>query len=129
MTGLVPALTVAITRTHTLAPPPLPGLTEGFHQSGVAEAVWAVEKEEAAAQAFRLNYPRATVFTDDCNTLLKLVMEVGRMHTSIVASIHTHTSPSYLPRVRRPMTEASVYHARERWSYCVGGHPARASVV
>ena len=52
------------------------GLTEGFHQAGVAEACWAVEKEEPAAQAFRLNYPKTTVFTDDCNQLLKLVMEV-----------------------------------------------------
>lgn len=54
------------------------GLTEGFHQSGVAEAVWAIEKDEAAAQAFRLNYPKATVFTDDCNILLKLVMDGTR---------------------------------------------------
>ena len=53
------------------------GLSEGFHQSGVAESVWAVEKDEPAAQAFRLNNPKATVFTDDCNVLLKLVMEVG----------------------------------------------------
>ena len=52
------------------------GLTEGFHQSGVAEACWAIEKDEPAAQAFRLNYTKASVFTDDCNTLLKLVMEV-----------------------------------------------------
>ena len=52
------------------------GLTEGFHQSGLAEAKWAIEKEEPAAQAFRLNYPNAVVFTDDCNVLLKLVMEV-----------------------------------------------------
>ena len=52
------------------------GLSEGFHQSGVAESCWAVEKEEPAAQAFRLNNPKATVFTDDCNTLLKIVMEV-----------------------------------------------------
>ena len=52
------------------------GLTEGFHQAGVAEACWAIEKEEPAAQAFRLNYPKTTVFTDDCNLLLKLVMEV-----------------------------------------------------
>lgn len=42
----------------------------------MAESVWAVEKEEPAAQAFRLNNPKATVFTDDCNVLLKLVMEV-----------------------------------------------------
>ena len=53
------------------------GLTEGFHQAGVAEACWAIEKEEPAAQAFRLNYPQSTVFTDDCNELLKLVMEVS----------------------------------------------------
>ena len=52
------------------------GLTEGFHQSGVAEACWAIEKDEPAAQAFRLNYTKASVFTDDCNALLKLVMEV-----------------------------------------------------
>lgn len=52
------------------------GLTEGFHQAGVADACWAVEIEEPAAQAFRLNYTKATVFTDDCNLLLKLVMEV-----------------------------------------------------
>eukprot|EP00794_Sanderia_malayensis_P016015 gene16015-17632_t len=51
------------------------GLSQGFHQSGIAESCWAIEKEEPAAQAFRLNYPNATVFTDDCNTLLKLVME------------------------------------------------------
>lgn len=55
------------------------GLTEGFHQSGVAEAKWAIEKEEPAAQAFRLNFPNATVFTDDCNNLLKLVMEVDNL--------------------------------------------------
>ena len=54
----------------------LTGLTEGFHQSGVAEAAWAVEKEEAAANAFKLNYPSATVMTDDCNLILRLVMDV-----------------------------------------------------
>ena len=52
------------------------GLTEGFHQAGIAEACWAVEKEEPAAQAFRLNFPGSVVFTDDCNLILKLVMEV-----------------------------------------------------
>lgn len=55
----------------------LTGLSEGFHQCGVAESTWAVELDQAAAQFFRLNSPKATVFTDDCNTLLKLVMEVS----------------------------------------------------
>ena len=63
------------------------GLTEGFHQSGVAEACWAIEKEEPAAQAFRLNYPNSTVFTDDCNALLKLVMDVSTCSCSVLPSI------------------------------------------
>ncbi|XP_063239030.1 DNA (cytosine-5)-methyltransferase PliMCI-like [Bacillus rossius redtenbacheri] len=50
------------------------GLSEGLHQSGVAETLWAIEKEEPAAHAFRLNNPGCEVFTDDCNVLLKLVM-------------------------------------------------------
>eukprot|EP00795_Rhopilema_esculentum_P006330 gene6330-11763_t len=57
------------------------GLTQGFHQSGIAETHWAIEKEESAAQAFKLNYPNASVFTDDCNLLLKMVME-GKEHDS-----------------------------------------------
>ena len=52
------------------------GLSSGFHQAGVSEAMWAVEIDQPAAQAFRLNYPKATVFTEDCNELLKLAMEV-----------------------------------------------------
>uniref|UniRef100_A0A674HHF7 DNA (cytosine-5)-methyltransferase n=1 Tax=Taeniopygia guttata TaxID=59729 RepID=A0A674HHF7_TAEGU len=50
------------------------GLSEGFHQAGVSETLWAVEMWEPAAQAFRLNNPGTTVFTEDCNVLLKLVM-------------------------------------------------------
>ena len=53
----------------------------------MAESRWAVEKEEPAAQAFRLNNPGATVFTDDCNILLKLVMEVR-----VLFYIHLHSS-------------------------------------
>lgn len=55
--------------------PLIAGLSEGFHQAGIAESCWAIEKEEPAAQSFRLNNPGATVFTDDCNLLLKAVME------------------------------------------------------
>uniref|UniRef100_A0A8C3KF53 DNA (cytosine-5)-methyltransferase n=1 Tax=Calidris pygmaea TaxID=425635 RepID=A0A8C3KF53_9CHAR len=50
------------------------GLSEGFHQAGVSETLWAIEMWEPAAQAFRLNNPGTTVFTEDCNVLLKLVM-------------------------------------------------------
>ncbi|PBC27578.1 DNA (cytosine-5)-methyltransferase PliMCI [Apis cerana cerana] len=50
------------------------GLSEGLHQAGVAENLWAIEKEESAAYAYRLNNPNATVFIEDCNVLLKKVM-------------------------------------------------------
>uniref|UniRef100_A0A287CVP0 DNA (cytosine-5)-methyltransferase n=1 Tax=Ictidomys tridecemlineatus TaxID=43179 RepID=A0A287CVP0_ICTTR len=50
------------------------GLSEGFHQAGVSETLWAIEMWDPAAQAFRLNNPHSTVFTEDCNVLLKLVM-------------------------------------------------------
>lgn len=78
------------------------GLSEGFHQAGnvfscaalymltdhqpvvmlihthifvgISETHWAIEMWEPAAQAFRLNNPGTTVFTEDCNVLLKLVM-------------------------------------------------------
>ena len=43
----------------------------------MAESRWAIEKEEPAARAYRLNNPEATVFTDDCNMLLKLVIDVS----------------------------------------------------
>ncbi|KAK7495817.1 hypothetical protein BaRGS_00013037, partial [Batillaria attramentaria] len=51
------------------------GLSEGFHQAGMAESRWAIEKEEPAAQAFRLNNPGCTVFTDDCNLLLRRAID------------------------------------------------------
>lgn len=41
---------------------------------GISETLWAIEMWEPAAQAFRLNNPGTTVFTEDCNVLLKLVM-------------------------------------------------------
>ncbi len=106
---------------------PIAGLSEGFRQSGVAESVWAVELEEAAAQAFRLNHPKATVFTDDCNTLLRLVMEVSAPPPR--PPPHTTTPPPPPSnRVRRPTAVASVCPRRERWTYCVEGLRARASL-
>ncbi|XP_076633551.1 DNA methyltransferase 1a [Colletes latitarsis] len=51
------------------------GLSEGFHQAGISENCWAIEKEEPAANAYRLNNSNATVFTEDCNILLKKVMD------------------------------------------------------
>ncbi|KAB0791577.1 hypothetical protein PPYR_03377 [Photinus pyralis] len=50
------------------------GLSEGLHQVKIAETKWAIEKEPAAARAFKLNNPDAIVYTEDCNELLRIVM-------------------------------------------------------
>ena len=55
------------------------GLSEGFHEAGICDSKWAIEFVEAAAQSYRLNNPGATVFAEDCNLILKLVMEVSNI--------------------------------------------------
>ncbi|KOC65410.1 DNA (cytosine-5)-methyltransferase 1 [Habropoda laboriosa] len=55
------------------------GLSEGLHQAGVAESLWAIEKEVPAAYAYRLNNPNAAVFIEDCNILLQKVMDVDEI--------------------------------------------------
>ena len=47
----------------------------------MAETLWAIECEPSAAQAFRLNNPKASVFTDDCNSILKMAIEGQETHT------------------------------------------------
>ena len=47
------------------------GLSQGLHEAGVANSKWAVEIFEPAAQAYKLNNPDCTVFSDDCNMLLR----------------------------------------------------------
>jgi len=55
----------------------LTGLSEGMHQADVAESLWAIERENLAANAYRLNNPKTTVFLEDCNKLLQRVMNVS----------------------------------------------------
>ncbi|CAG9855238.1 unnamed protein product [Phyllotreta striolata] len=50
------------------------GLSEGLKQSGIVESKWAIEVEPAAANAFKLNNPYCKVFTEDCNQLLKSII-------------------------------------------------------
>ncbi|XP_074058265.1 DNA (cytosine-5)-methyltransferase 1-like [Macrotis lagotis] len=57
------------------------GLSEGLHQAGVCKTLWAIEMWEPAAQAFRLNNPETTVFSEDCNVLLKLAMSGGKTNS------------------------------------------------
>ncbi|KAH7279981.1 hypothetical protein KP509_37G046300 [Ceratopteris richardii] len=51
------------------------GLSEGLHQAGVAMTKWAIEYEHPAAEAFKLNHPEAEVFCENCNVILRAVME------------------------------------------------------
>ncbi|XP_024535317.1 DNA (cytosine-5)-methyltransferase 1B [Selaginella moellendorffii] len=53
------------------------GLSEGIHQSGIASTKWAIEYDHAAAEAFKMNHPTATVFFDNCNVVLRSIMEIG----------------------------------------------------
>ncbi|XP_073041040.1 DNA (cytosine-5)-methyltransferase 1B-like isoform X1 [Primulina eburnea] len=51
------------------------GLSEGLQQSGVSFTKWAIEYDEAAGDAFKLNHPEASVFVSNCNVILRAVMQ------------------------------------------------------
>lgn len=40
----------------------------------MAKAKWAIEYDQAAADAFKLNNPDAEVFCNNCNVLLRAAM-------------------------------------------------------
>ncbi|KAK6939353.1 DNA (cytosine-5)-methyltransferase 1, replication foci domain [Dillenia turbinata] len=51
------------------------GLSEGLHQSGASQTKWAIEYEEPAGEAFKLNHPESLVFINNCNVILRAIME------------------------------------------------------
>ncbi|KAF7813362.1 DNA (cytosine-5)-methyltransferase 1 [Senna tora] len=51
------------------------GLSEGLQQSGVSSTKWAIEYEEPAGDAFKLNHPESLMFINNCNVILRAVME------------------------------------------------------
>ncbi|CAM6109925.1 unnamed protein product [Calypogeia fissa] len=53
------------------------GLSEGLHQSEVCVTKWVIEYDNPAAEAFKLNHPTAEVFCENCNVILRSIMEVG----------------------------------------------------
>ncbi|KAG8228423.1 DNA (cytosine-5)-methyltransferase 1-like [Ladona fulva] len=55
-------------------------LSNGLHQSGVATTEWAIEKNEADANTFRLNNPKCSVFIEDCNDFLHNVISGKTMN-------------------------------------------------
>ncbi|CAB4264150.1 unnamed protein product [Prunus armeniaca] len=51
------------------------GLSDGLRQSGASITKWAIEYEEPAGDAFKLNHPESLVFINNCNVILRAVME------------------------------------------------------
>ncbi|KAF8412006.1 hypothetical protein HHK36_004565 [Tetracentron sinense] len=51
------------------------GLSEGLQQSGVSYTKWAIEYEKPAGDAFNLNHPEALMFINNCNVILRAIME------------------------------------------------------
>ncbi|WCJ21819.1 DNA (cytosine-5-)-methyltransferase family protein [Euphorbia peplus] len=51
------------------------GLSEGLRRAGVSSTKWAIEYEEPAGEAFKLNHPESLVFINNCNVILRAVME------------------------------------------------------
>eukprot|EP00898_Chlorokybus_atmophyticus_P004393 jgi/Chlat1/4955/Chrsp32S00378 len=62
------------------------GLSEGLQQSGVTRTKWAVEYDSAAADAFRLNNPDAAMFCENCNVVLRRLMEKGGASDSCMST-------------------------------------------
>ncbi|KAL7593148.1 hypothetical protein Lser_V15G34056 [Lactuca serriola] len=50
------------------------GLSEGLTKAGASVTKWAIEYEEPAGDAFRLNHPEALAFVNNCNVILKAIM-------------------------------------------------------
>ncbi|PIA25051.1 hypothetical protein AQUCO_13000002v1 [Aquilegia coerulea] len=51
------------------------GLSEGLQKSGATITKWAIEYEEPAGEAFNLNHPDVKMFVDNCNVILRAIME------------------------------------------------------
>lgn len=48
--------------------------SESFILSGVSDTKWAIEYEEPAGDAFKLNHPEAKVFIQNCNVILRYII-------------------------------------------------------
>ncbi|KAK3183178.1 hypothetical protein Dsin_030464 [Dipteronia sinensis] len=50
------------------------GLSDGLQRAGVSLTKWAIEYEEPAGEAFKLNHPEALMFVNNCNVILRAIM-------------------------------------------------------
>ncbi|XP_071699041.1 DNA (cytosine-5)-methyltransferase 1B-like [Rutidosis leptorrhynchoides] len=50
------------------------GLSEGLQKAGASVTKWAIEYEQPAGDAFKLNHPDALTFVQNCNVILRAIM-------------------------------------------------------
>ena len=89
-----------------------------------------MEKDETAANAFKLNYPSCTVLTDDCNLILRLAMDVRQsLYKRAESEDRTDETVSLSSsRAMRLTHPGRVCQRGGKWNFCAGGPPARGSV-
>ncbi|RAL39532.1 hypothetical protein DM860_003065 [Cuscuta australis] len=83
------------------------GLSEGLEKSGAAVTKWAIESEETAAEAFKLNHPDAFTVVKDCNMVLRDIMMANGdasdcIPTSEANALASHLDSSTINSLPRP---------------------------
>ncbi|CAD7705413.1 unnamed protein product [Ostreobium quekettii] len=73
------------------------GLSEGLHKAGVVDTRWAIEYEEPAAEAFKLNHPQAAVFCNNSSTILMRAMTKCGLQGNCVGSEEVAKDAANLP--------------------------------
>lgn len=77
------------------------GLSEGLRQAGVATTKWAIEYEHPAAEAFKLNHPETEVFSENCNVILRCIMERGGDSEDCQSTPEAEEMASVLPEEKK----------------------------
>jgi hypothetical protein len=75
-------------------------------QAGVAESKWAIEYEQPAADAFKLNNPHSAVYARDCNAILT-VRHLCMLHVTNSNSMAPGRG-AWKPRVRSHVPHVRV---------------------
>ncbi|VFQ88905.1 unnamed protein product [Cuscuta campestris] len=72
------------------------GLSEGLEKSGAAVTKWAIESEETAAEAFKLNHPDAFTVVKDCNMVLRDIMMANGDASDCIPTSEANALASHL---------------------------------
>nr|GMC78621.1 DNA (cytosine-5)-methyltransferase [Ipomoea batatas] len=70
------------------------GLSEGLEKSGAAVTKWAIEYDQKASEAFKLNHPHAFTVVQNCNVVLRDVMMANGDAHDCIPSTEASSSAS-----------------------------------